>query len=133
MVSDIQSRSDLACSVSLEAEAVAVLADPTIETALYRMAQELVTNVVRHAQAMTLSVVLTVDSRHWMLTVQDDGIGFNPKAESLSGMGIRGVRERAEILGGCVDFSSPRGAGSTVTVRIPVTAAGPFGDNPSGM
>ena len=87
---------------------------------MYRMAQELVTNVVRHAQSMTLSVRLDVDTRQWALTVQDDGIGFNPKAETIVGMGIRGVRERAEILGGRVDVSSAPGAGTTVTVWIPV-------------
>ncbi len=133
MVSDIQSRSDLACAVSVEGDGVEHKMAPSIETALYRMAQELATNVVRHAQAMTLSVVLTVDARHWILTVQDDGIGFDPKAESISGMGIRGVYERAEILGGWVDVSSTPGAGSTVTVWIPVTAAGVPGEGSGGM
>lgn len=120
MVSDIQSRSDLVCSVSVEGEAVEDPATPAVESALYRMAQELVTNVVRHAQSMTLSVALYMDPGQWLLTVQDDGIGFNPMAESISGMGIRGVRERAEILGGRVDVSSAPGAGTTVTVWIPV-------------
>lgn len=122
MVSDFRSRTDLMCSISLEAEALEALTDSTMEAALYRMAQELATNVVRHAQAMTLSVALTLDSHYWILTVQDDGIGFDPQAESISGMGIRGVRERAEILGGRVNFSSTPGSGSTVTVWIPVTA-----------
>ena len=122
MVSEIQSRSDLACSVSVEGTAAEDAATPAIEAALYRMAQELVTNVVRHAQAMTLSVVLDADASQWRLTVQDDGVGFNPKAESISGMGIRGVRERAEILGGHVDVSSLPGAGTTITVWIPVQA-----------
>ncbi|SPP63790.1 PAS domain-containing protein [Nitrospira lenta] len=125
LVSEIQSRSDLVCSISIEAEAVETRANSTIEAALYRMAQELVTNVVRHAQAMTMSVVLTVDAQGWMLTIQDDGIGFDPQAESSSGMGIRGVCERAEILGGRVDVTSSPGAGSTVTVWIPVAEPAP--------
>jgi signal transduction histidine kinase len=120
LVRDIQTRSDLVCSVSVEGKVAADPSASAIEAALYRMTQELVTNVVRHAQAMTLSVHLDVDTRQWALTVQDDGIGFNPKAESIVGMGIRGVRERAEILGGRVDVSSAPGAGTTVTVWIPV-------------
>lgn len=120
LVTDIQARSDLVCSVSVAGEMVKDPAAAAIESALYRMTQELVTNVVRHAQAMTLSVHLDVGTGHWALTVQDDGIGFNPRAESISGMGIRGVRERAEILGGRVDVSSAPGAGTTVTVWIPV-------------
>lgn len=133
MVSDVQSRSDLACSVSVEGEAVEDPATPAIEAALYRMAQELVTNVVRHAQAMTLSVALETDASRWMLTVQDDGIGFNPAAESISGVGIQGVRERAEILGGHVEVRSLPGAGTTITVRIPVQARAVFGGGGNGM
>ena len=120
LVTDIQARSGLVCSVSVAGEVAKDPAGTAIESALYRMTQELVTNVVRHAQAMTLSVHLDVGTGHWALTVQDDGIGFNPRAESISGMGIRGVRERAEILGGRVDVSSAPGAGTTVTVWIPV-------------
>ena len=133
MVSEIQSRSDLVCSVSVEGKAAEDAATPTIEAALYRMAQELVTNVVRHAQAMTLSVVLDADVSQWRLTVQDDGVGFNPKAESISGMGIRGVRERAEILGGHVDVSSLPGAGTTITVWIPVQVRAEVDDGGNGV
>ena len=133
MVSDIQSRSGLACAVSVEGEGIEDEVDATIEVALYRMAQELATNVVRHAQAMTMSVMLTVDAQQWVLVVQDDGVGFDPKAESISGMGMRGVRERAEILGGRVDFSSMLGGGTTVTVWIPMTVAEVLGENLSGM
>lgn len=133
MVSEIQSRSDLVCSVSVEGKAAEDAATPTIEAALYRMAQELVTNVVRHAQAMTLSVVLEADASQWRLTVQDDGVGFNPKTESITGMGIRGVRERAEILGGHVDVSSLLGAGTTITIWIPVQARAVVDDGGNGV
>lgn len=132
MVSDIQSRSDLVCSVSVEGEVAEDPATSAIEAALYRMAQELVTNVVRHAQAMTLSVALERDASQWMLMVQDDGVGFNSKAESISGMGIRGVRERAEILGGHVDVNSLPGAGTSITVRIPVQSRVVFDDGGNG-
>lgn len=133
MVSEIRSRSDLVCSVSVEGTATEDSSTPVIEAALYRMAQELVTNVVRHAQAMTLSVALDADASQWRLTVQDDGVGFNPKAESISGMGIRGVRERAEILGGHVDVSSLPGAGTTITIWIPVQARVVVDDGGNGV
>ncbi len=130
MISDIQSRSELVCLVSIEGDDIEAQLDPTIEAALYRMTQELATNVVRHARAMTMAVTLTVDSQYWMLTVEDDGIGFDPKVEAISGMGMRGIRERTEILGGRVDFSSVPGSGSTVTVWIPVTVTGVPGSAP---
>jgi signal transduction histidine kinase len=133
LVSDTKSRSDLVCAVSIEGEAVDSVEAATIEAALYRMTQELVTNVVRHAQAMTLTVILDVDARQWKLTVQDDGLGFDPKHESISGMGIRGIRERAEILGGHVDVSSQPGAGTTVMVCIPAPAAGILNEGMNDM
>ena len=67
-----------------------------------------------------MSIILTKDLRHWILTVQDDGVGFDPQAETIRGLGLRGVRERAEILGGYVNISSIPGAGSTVAVWIPM-------------
>jgi PAS domain S-box-containing protein len=129
MMSDTQARTGLICSIMMEGDAIEAKSDATIEASLYRMAQELVTNVVRHAQATRVTVTLALEGSDWLLSVQDDGIGFDPTADSISGVGLRGIRERAEIFGGRADFSSTPGAGSTVTVRIPVTTAGLLGDS----
>ena len=119
LVADLEARTGLRTSVRLDEEAIATLDDPSVEAALYRMAQELITNVSRHAQATSLTLTLLTDRRDWVLTVRDDGKGFDPAVESISGMGLRGIRERAEILGGEFTITSSIGAGTTSTIRIP--------------
>jgi PAS domain S-box-containing protein len=123
LVADTQNYSGLACSVVIEGDDRKPGLSPTWETALYRIAQELLTNVVRHAQAKTSSIRLTPNPDHWILTVKDDGVGFDPTAPVLSnGVGLRGIKERVEILGGQVNVTSERGQGTTVAVWIPVVA-----------
>jgi signal transduction histidine kinase len=92
-----------------------------LETAFYRIVQELLTNVIRHAQATTVSILVQQSRREWRLTVTDDGVGFDVAALSpLGGFGLRGIRERVEILAGHVEISSRVDSGTTVQVRIPV-------------
>ncbi|NOT21676.1 MAG: PAS domain S-box protein [Nitrospiraceae bacterium] len=123
LTADVQARTSLSCSVVIEGDDRQPGLSPTQETALYRIAQELLTNVIRHAQAKTASVSLTVGSDHWILTVEDDGIGFDPTAlPQTGGIGLRGIRERVEILGGRIDLTSQRGQGTLAVVWIPVMA-----------
>ncbi len=119
MMEDLQAHSGLICSISLEIDTEPASADTTVEMALYRVAQELTTNVVRHASAMSLSLILVQDEQDWVMIVQDDGTGFDTGKDVTEGMGLRGIRERMEILGGHVDISSGLGAGTIVTVRVP--------------
>jgi signal transduction histidine kinase len=96
---------------------------PTLETAFYRIVQELLTNVIRHAHAATVSILVQRNRREWRLTVTDDGVGFDVGALSpLGGFGLRGIRERAEILAGQVEISSGVDTGTMVQVRIPVSS-----------
>jgi signal transduction histidine kinase len=91
-----------------------------VETALYRIAQEALTNTARHAAAR--HVVVAVERRPGVvqLTVADDGRGFaRGKADPGGRLGLPGVRERAALLNGSVAVESGPGAGTTVTVRIP--------------
>mgnify|MGYP001563056644 CR=1 FL=1 len=127
LAADVQARTGLACSVVIEGDDRQFDHAPTRETAIYRIAQELLTNVTRHAQAKTASMNLAVDQDHWILTVEDDGTGFDPTALPLAGgVGLRGIRERVEILGGRVDLTSQRGQGTLVAVWIPVVADPPL-------
>lgn len=91
------------------------------ETVLYRVVQEALTNVVRHAEATTISVVLTAASRYVQLVVEDDGKGFDPDsllpAEKI---GIMGMSERMELLGGNLSVESRIGGGCTVYARLPL-------------
>ena len=128
LIRDIQARTGLLCSVIIENDGHRTGLAPTLETALYRIAQELLTNVTRHAQAKTTSVRLMLDRDHWILTVEDDGIGFDPATlPPAGGVGLRGIRERVEILGGRVDVTSRQGQGTSAVIWIPVVAAPPPG------
>jgi signal transduction histidine kinase len=98
---------------------------PTIETVLYRVAQEALTNVRKHAQTTRVAVTLARDE-HWLrLEIQDWGCGFEP-AEVLSGaglgerIGLRGMRERATILGGRWSVRSSPGNGALVVAEVPL-------------
>jgi signal transduction histidine kinase len=88
-------------------------------TALFRMLQEALTNVTRHAQAQRVDIVLDCDERHLMLRVTDDGVGFKPDGRKTHSFGLVGIHERALILGGSAKIQSQPGAGTSVEVSIP--------------
>lgn len=95
------------------------------ETALYRVAQEALANVFRHAEARRVSVLLERRSGSVSLIVEDDGRGFDPAIiESASGthgkLGLLGMRERVTLAGGTFDVESTLGSGTTIFVRIPL-------------
>lgn len=99
---------------------------PAIETALYRIAQEALTNVVRHACANKVSLLLAVRAGTVVLIVEDDGCGFDvdrlmhgPVDEHW--LGLSGMRERAQLLGGRLTIESAEGRGTTVYVEIPLS------------
>ncbi len=90
------------------------------ETVLYRVAQEALTNVVRHARASAASVVVTASRGGVQLVVEDDGIGFDPSSLSAAEqIGLMGMRERLELLGGSLRLESAPGEGSSVYARLP--------------
>jgi signal transduction histidine kinase len=107
-------------TIQFEAVGVAERLPPEVETALYRIVQEALLNVVRHAQATEASVVL--ERRHDQLVaiVEDNGQGFDPAAVALKGrIGLLGIRERAQALGGTLTLDSAPGSGTTVLVEVP--------------
>lgn len=91
---------------------------PDVEQTLYRVAQEAIENVVRHARAKRLAVRLFQEGR-MKLIVEDDGVGFDPRAQTNTGhFGLMGMRERAELVGGKLKIESHPGRGTTVTLEI---------------
>ena len=91
------------------------------ETVLYRVAQEALTNVVRHAGSPDASVVVTAPHNTALLVVEDSGKGFDPDAlPSFDRIGLVGMAERVELLGGSLRIESTIGEGTTVYARIPV-------------
>ncbi len=101
--------------------------EPFAETVLFRIAQEALTNIQRHAQAGTATVVLTYNTDSVGLRVSDDGRGFDPAQDFVPphGWGLAGIKERAESLGGRLRVDSSPGKGTVVEVVIPV-------ENPEG-
>jgi two-component system, NarL family, sensor histidine kinase UhpB len=99
---------------------------PPIELVLYRVAQEALTNVAKHAQARHVEVDLVVEDGRVTLTVADDGIGFEVdrfrRTPSLAGVGLLGMRERVAYYQGELDIRSRPNAGVRIRVTIPLAA-----------
>ena len=93
-----------------------------IETAIYRIVQEALTNVARHAQVANATVRLWTTGSRLYVQIQDDGIGFDPEAAGTgrSSSGLVGMRERAALLGGDLTIDSATGAGVRVTAEFDV-------------
>lgn len=94
---------------------------PNLEINLYRIIQELLNNVMKHAKATRCSVQLTVTGKQVMLKVTDNGKGFNA-ARKATGLGLQSIRARVKVHKGTVQFTSAKGKGTTVVVTIPVLA-----------
>jgi PAS domain S-box-containing protein len=95
--------------------------DPGIETHLYRIAQEAVSNAVRHAQPRQITLILTPDNPGFCrLEVQNDGIGFNQqKALKAEGIGVRVMQYRANLIGGQLLIKKGQTGGTTLSIRFP--------------
>ncbi len=89
-----------------------------IESGLYRIAQEALTNVVRHAKARHVNVQFTVAGSSVNLVVQDDGVGFDPALVSRGHYGIIGMNERTRLLGGTLQLESSLGSGTRLAVTV---------------
>jgi signal transduction histidine kinase len=90
-----------------------------VETALFRVVQEAVTNVIRHARASRVDVLLEHRGNRVLAMVEDDGVGFEPdRVPSGEHLGLLGLRERAEALDGSLTVESAPGAGTTVVVEV---------------
>jgi two-component system, NarL family, sensor histidine kinase DevS len=94
---------------------------PEVETALYRIVQESLTNVLKHARAGHVSVMLTQKDGSVSVVVEDDGVGFEPLRAREGGIGLVGMRERVGLLGGRVTIESRPGAGTTFVAEVPLT------------
>jgi PAS domain S-box-containing protein len=111
--------------VSVQARGLEQRLAREVETTLYRIVQEALTNIAKHADARTVSVVIQRHATLVQALVADDGCGFDVDAalkgsEGWRHLGLHGMRERAGLLNGSVTFESTPGEGTTVYVRIPI-------------
>ncbi|MGE5264255.1 MAG: GAF domain-containing protein, partial [Acidobacteriota bacterium] len=91
-----------------------------LQEAVYHIVQEALNNVIRHAHAQSVRVGLELSGDGLQLQVADDGIGFDPhNADESSGLGLRGMRERVQRIGGSVEITSAPGKGTVVRVLVP--------------
>lgn len=114
----------LGCAVHLAGGSCAPDLPEAVKLTLYRIGQESLSNVARHAAARNVWIELHCTGAELLLTVRDDGRGFDastvsPDGSALRGLGLLGVQERAWLLDGKVKFTSTPGNGATVEVRIP--------------
>jgi PAS domain S-box-containing protein len=115
---EFQARSGIQCKVRLLTQEVFA---SDFSTALFRIFQETLTNIARHAKATRVEVVLQKQRDRLVLLIRDNGRGFDPADPSLSkSLGLLGMRERAAILRGVVNIASAPGKGTTVTAWIPL-------------
>jgi signal transduction histidine kinase len=106
-------------AVDLEAGGITDRLPLEVETAIYRIVQEALTNVVKHARAQRVSVLVTRVNGRIRAVIEDDGTGFDP-AELGGGIGLVGMRERIELLDGSLTVESSESSGTTVAVEVPV-------------
>jgi signal transduction histidine kinase len=113
-------RTGIATSLACEVEAVL---DPDVETLLYRVSQEALTNVARHARASSVRVRLHGGSGGLVLRIEDDGIGFDPARvaahDDESAFGLRSMQDRVRLFAGRFVLRSTPGAGTTVQIEVP--------------
>ena len=94
---------------------------PRVDIALFRMVQESLNNIAKHAQATRVDVVLDDTEDEILLTIRDNGIGMPTAQSGVMTHGLRGMRERAGYLGGSVQVTSVVGKGTTIAIAIPKT------------
>lgn len=117
-------------------ESEAVVVDEQVATAIFRACQESLTNMARHARATRFQVELVVDPAGVELVVRDDGVGFDPeraiaRATAGGSVGLLGLRERVEILGGQARWVTSPGEGTEVRITFPAPSCSPFEDEAS--
>jgi signal transduction histidine kinase len=110
-------RTGIECVVAVPSGDLALEGDHATE--FFRIFQECLTNVIRHAEAKSVSVTLREENGNLILAVTDDGKGFEESQISES-LGFLGMRERAQVCGGSLDIASAPGIGTTVALRVPV-------------
>ena len=100
---------------------------PVVETALFRIAQEALSNMIKHAQATSAKVKLNFGKSRLVLLVEDNGVGFDPDvvlhmSDNKGNLGLLGMKERAKLCGGTLKIDSGPGCGTCLKVEIPVSS-----------
>ncbi|HUW36333.1 MAG TPA: PAS domain-containing protein [Rhodocyclaceae bacterium] len=123
LAEDFSHRWEMSCEVAVQGKDIAL--DDTQATAVFRVVQESLTNVARHAQASGVVITLSGDDSGLQLRVQDNGLGFDPAVvRRAHGFGLLGMRERVLALGGSLKIDSASGKGTGVVIDLPCKDGG---------
>ena len=121
LVEDFARRSGIECRIDLAPREALDALERNLAVTLYRVLQESLTNVARHARASRVEVVLAKSDGALTLSVRDDGRGFSPaETRAQKTYGLLGLRERTVLLGGEASIASEPGRGTTINVRLPL-------------
>jgi PAS domain S-box-containing protein len=116
---EFENRTRIRCRITLPKEPIVL--DAERSTAIFRIFQESLTNVVRHAQATSVEARLEREENHLIFQVRDNGRGFDPEeAKARKSLGLVGMQERALLLNGELKVEGVSGSGTTMTLRIPL-------------
>ena len=119
-----QSRKVMQATVEFHSQGLKERLPPTIEIALYRLVQEAVTNIAKHAEATHASVTLDGRDHSVVVSIEDNGRGFDLQ-EVLRvkerGLGLFGMQERVSVVGGTLKIDSHPGAGTRVVAEVPLS------------
>ena len=117
---EFQKRLGIRCRVELPGDQIHLGSE--LSTAVFRIFQEILTNIARHAKAGSVTVKLNISKERLTLKVADDGVGMGESApQARASLGLLGMRERAQLFGGEVTFQATPGHGTTVLLSIPLS------------
>jgi signal transduction histidine kinase len=115
----LEARDDL--HVMIDAPKTRIPLPPNVEEQLYRMAQEALNNIVKHARASNVNIRIRQDSDYLLLEVADDGAGFEPSLERPGHLGLTTMAQRADRLGGRLEVNSEPGRGTIIRASVPLS------------
>jgi signal transduction histidine kinase len=120
LATSFHDRTGLPCELTIEPSLRDAPVEVALATTVFRGAQELLTNVMRHAHASKAGIRLTVEDDHLVLTIHDDGRGLRPEQwKEGRSLGLRGLHERVKLVGGAVKIVSAPEKGTEVTLSLP--------------
>jgi signal transduction histidine kinase len=118
-----QARTGIVCNCDFSSERVGLNQEQS--TAVFRILQEALTNVLRHAQATRVEIRAAEEDSEFILTISDNGKGISEEeASGVHSLGLLGMRERAILMGGKIDIAGVEGKGTVITLRVPIGRAG---------
>jgi len=115
-------------TIDFEAIGIQTRSDPETEIILYRILQESLTNIVKHAKAKHVQITLTYSHPNLIFVIRDDGVGFEHEGikqylgTTSPGVGLIGMRERVAVRNGVIDIRSGKGKGTVLRIELPVTS-----------